>query len=450
MTRLYALFSIALLLTPQQRLLSDIAGDVELAAELRTIPEAFVAPCAGSLQDRINASKPGDTIVLEAGCRYPSIVLPAKAGLVTLRSGGALPSRRVGPADAVVMATITGGINGTNAANWKLDGIAFESTSTSEIITLQDAVNITLDRVLIVAGETGQRRAIRGNGKNITLTRSHIANIWASGADSQAFCAWDGAGPYTISDNYLEAASENVMFGGADSKSADRIPADILVEGNLFTKRPAWKPVPPSKVSGKVVKNLLELKAAKRVVIRGNTFERSWTDAQTGYAISFKSVNQDGHAPWSATEGVLFEGNTLRDVENGFNIQGVASDQLGGRTTGIVIRGNTVQSTRVAVQITGGPGAVTIDRVTFVNGYTFLQLAGAPIDTLTVTNVLANHNDYGVKGESTAIGTPSLTKFARVFTWANNVLLGGAGRGAYPPTTWFDLASVPAGIVVGR
>jgi hypothetical protein len=79
------------------------------------------------------------------------------------------------------------------------------------------------------------------------------------------------AGPYTITDNYLEAASENVMFGGADSASADRVPADILIDGNLFSKRLEWKPIAPAKTSGKVVKNLLELKAAKRVVDRETT-----------------------------------------------------------------------------------------------------------------------------------------------------------------------------------
>ena len=52
----------------------------------------------------------------------------------------------------------------------------------------------------------GQKRAIRATAPRSRLTRSHIANIWRSGQDSQAFCAWDGAGPYTLTDNYLEAA----------------------------------------------------------------------------------------------------------------------------------------------------------------------------------------------------------------------------------------------------
>jgi hypothetical protein len=242
------------LLQQEPRPLAAIADDFEkLLAELRDRPETITVPCGGAVANAIAASKSGDTIVLEAGCRYAGgLSLPAKSGRVTLRSSGALPNRRVSPADSVFMATVAGGVNATNAANWKLDGLQFESTLTSEVITLQDATNITLDRILIVGGANGQRRAIRGNGTSITLSRSYIANIWNSNQDSQAFCAWDGAGPYVLVDNYLEAASENVMFGGIDSKSADRVPANILVEGNLFSKRLEWKPIPPAKISGKV------------------------------------------------------------------------------------------------------------------------------------------------------------------------------------------------------
>jgi hypothetical protein len=181
-------------------------------------------------------------------------------------------------------------LDGTGAANWKLDGIKLESVSNGqgEVIVLQNSTNIYLDRILIVAGVNGQKRGIRGNGQQITLTRSYIANIWRSGQDSQTFCAWDGAGPFTITDNYLEAASENVMFGGADSQSPDRVPSDILVQGNYFTKRLEWKG------AGVAVKNLFELKSAKRATIRGNLFERNWTDAQTGFGINFKVQNQDG------------------------------------------------------------------------------------------------------------------------------------------------------------
>src|SRR4029078_7581388 len=130
-----------------------------------------------------------------------------------------------------------------------------------DVIVLQDSTNIYLDRILIVAGANGQKGEVRDNGTQITLTRSYISNIWRIGEDSQAFCAWDGAGPYTITNNFLEAASENVMFGGADSLSADRVPSDILIEGNNFTKRLEWKG------QGKVVKKRIEMEAHRRHTI---------------------------------------------------------------------------------------------------------------------------------------------------------------------------------------
>src|SRR5262245_2662366 len=191
-----------------------------------------------------------------------------------MRSSATLPDRRLTPADASLLPTLSSGnggpaLTGVGVSQWKLDGLRFESNSggTGNIIELQDVSNVTMDRLLIIAGSSGQKRAIMGNGRHVTLTRSHIANIWTSGQDSQAFCAWDGAGPYTVVDNYLEAASENVMFGGANSKAADRIPSDIVVERNHFSKPLEWKGKP------RTVKNLFELKSAKRANVRNNLFE---------------------------------------------------------------------------------------------------------------------------------------------------------------------------------
>jgi hypothetical protein len=406
-----------------------------------------------SLQAALDRANPGDTIVLQAGARFVGeFRLPPKpAGpVITIRSSAALPQRRITPDDAALMPTLASGVvsailDGSGAANWKLDGLRFESVlnGQGEVIVLQDSTNIYMDRLLIVAGPYGQKRGIRGNGRQITLTRSHIANIWRQGQDSQAFCAWDGAGPYTLIDNYLEAASENVMFGGADSASPDRVPADILIENNHFSKRLEWKG------QWKAVKNLFELKAAKRVTIRGNLFEHNWTDAQNGYGILLKSVNQDGAAPWSALEDVVFEHNVLRDTENGVNILGNDYAQPSGRTTRITFRNNLLITAGVAFQLGGEIGQLTIDHNTIDQGYTLLSFyvgevwnAGSParrtaayaVEQLTFTNNLAPHNDYGVKGESTGIGTPSLAGNTSWFLWTHNVLAGGAAW-PYPVLT---------------
>lgn len=418
-------------------------ADLVAAAQASLPPEVITLQPGDDVQAAINAAPTGSVIEFVYGryvvgtLTFPRPVVLRSDG-ATLVSGGPQPT-----------------IDGTNARWVTLLDMAFESRADGlgDVIIWQDAENIIMDGITILGGDKGQKRAIRGNGKNITLTNSHIANIWAYQQDSQAFCAWDGPGPYTITNNYLEAAGEVIMFGGADSQSVDRIPADILISGNTITKRPEWK-LTKGTYS---VKNLLELKSAKRVAITGNTFSNCWTDAQTGYAVLFKSVNQNGKAPWSETTDVLFEGNTITDVENGFNIQGETFEansngttQHGGRTTRIVIRGNDVQTSGAAVQITGAPGVITLDRTTFRNGDTFIKLAGNPMEFLTVSNVLANHNAYGVKGDGTAIGTASLTKFAASYLFTQNVLQGGAGKGTYPTGNWFDLASVPAGVQVGK
>jgi hypothetical protein len=413
-----------------------------------------VLAAGANLQAALNAAQPGDELVLQAGARFVGpFRLPAKAAgpVITIRSSATLPDRRITPQDASLLPTLASPIlaavlDGTGAANWKLDGIRFDPVSNGQddVIVLQDSTNIHFDRILIVGGADGQKRGIRGNGREISLTRSYIANIWRSAQDSQAFCAWDGAGPYTIVDNYLEAASENVMFGGADSKSPDRVPSDILVEANYFTKRLEWKG------AGAAVKNLFELKSARRITIRRNVFEHNWTDGQTGFAILMKVVNQNGTAPWSVTEDVLFEQNLIRNTENGFNLSGYDYAHPSGRATRITIRNNLVLTSGVAFQLGGEIGALAIDHNTIDQGATLVSLytgtvwptgaaaarSGAyAVERLTYTNNLARHNTYGVKGQGTAVGTPSLIAYTLSNVWTNNVIAGGAGH-PYPPITW--------------
>jgi len=408
----------------------------------------------GNLQAALNSANPGDSIVLAAGARFTgTFSLPAKpfGAVITIKSSATLPARRLSPNDASLLPTLFSGgvepaLTGHGVANWRLDGLRFESTTTGEgqIIDLQDATAVTMDRLLIVAGSAGQKRAILGNGKQITLTRSYIANIWRGGQDSQAFCAWDGAGPYTITDNYLEAASENVMFGGANSASVDRIPADILVEGNNFSKQVSWRG------QGKAVKNLFELKSAKRVTIRNNVFEHNWTDAQNGTAIVFTSRNQEAAAPWSVIEDVLFERNIVRDTEGIFNLLGYDNYEPSGRTTRVTIRNNVTSGTGFFLLAGGELGTVTLDHnsvdqggnfVTFYKGDVWVAGTAAArpgnyaVENLTIKNTFGNHNDYGVIGEGTGIGTPALAAMVSTYVWTNNVLAGGAGY-PYPAVTW--------------
>jgi hypothetical protein len=429
---------------------------VQCLAPLQAAAATWHVQQGADLQDVLSRAEPGDEIVLQSGARFVGTFwLPPKAPgpVITIRSEAALPERRLTPADASLLPTLASDsplppLDATGASNWKLDGVRFESTTTGEgeIIVLQDATNITLDRLLIVAGDNGQKRAIRGNGRQIVLSRSHIANIWRVGQDSQAFCAWDGAGPYTIIDNYLEAASENIMFGGATSASPDRVPADIVVAGNHLAKPLEWRG------TDKGVKNLLELKQAKRAVIRNNLMERVWPDAQSGYAILLTVRNDDGYSPWAVVEDVLFEANIVREAYGGVNVLGYDLGSPSGQTTRVTFRDNAFILSGPFLLIGGEAGVLTFDHNTVRQGGSFAALytgdvwpsgeagpraAQVAAESLTITNTIGNHNEYGVFGDGLGSGTLALSAFTRSSLWTHNVLAGEAGWGiVYPQVTW--------------
>ena len=428
-------------------LISVLAGASTSAAATLTVNSG------GNLQGALDTAAPGDTIVVAAGARFTGpFRLPVKpaGAVITIRSSATVPSRRIRPEDAallptIVSSTVEPALSGTGTSNWRLDGLRFEANAYGEgtVIALQDVANITLDRLLILGGPTGQKRGVMGNGRQVTLTRSHIANIWWSGVDSQAFCAWDGAGPYTITDNYLEAASENVMFGGADSASADRIPSDITITGNHFSKQVGWRG------ESRNVKNLLEFKSARRVVVRQNLFEHNWTDGQAGTAILFTPRNQDGRAPWSVVEDVLFENNVIRDTEGVFSVSGRDNEKASAQTTAITIRNNLAVASGMFLLIGNEVGTLTVDHNTIDQRANFATIflgdvmepgaantrpAQYAAASLKITNNLAYHGEYGVYGDSVGVGTVAFS-LTRSYVWTNNVLAGGAGN-TYPTVTW--------------
>src|SRR5438270_52798 len=95
-----------------------------------------------------------------------------------------------------------------------------------DILTLGDATavqntlaavpyGLTIDRCYFHGDATyGQKRAIALNSGATTITNSYLSDIKAISQDSQAIAGWNGPGPYVITNNYLEAAGENIIFGG--------------------------------------------------------------------------------------------------------------------------------------------------------------------------------------------------------------------------------------------
>lgn len=408
--------------------------------------ETLKVAAGGNLQAALDKSVPGDVVELAAGARFVGeFRFPAKAGTVTLTSGGVLPARRIAPSDSAQLATIASGaasmsLNLADAKNWTIDGIRLEANAGGygEIISIERGENIVLRRLLLdIPSPQEQKRFILGNGRNITLTQSYCSGVWRSGQDSQCFVAWDGAGPYTITDNFLEAASENVMFGGADSSSEANIPSDILVENNLFSKRLEWKG------QARGVKNLFELKSARRVTVRSNVFEHNWIDAQAGRAIVLTPRNQDGKAPWSIVADVLFERNIVRDTLGCVSILGYDDSVVDGvprpsqQTTNVVFRDNTLTCDGTGVLIMGEAGRVEFyrDALTVPAGAAYLSLASTEGNIATPT------------------GARPAQFAARSLVWAENVTpngyihsptaLGEAALKAYTQQYFLTLTDTP-------
>jgi hypothetical protein len=351
----------------------------------------IVVNAEGNLQAALDAVNPGDVIELAAGATFTgNFVVRNKATdaahWIVIRTSGhaSLPAsgKRVAPADAVHMARIrttnsNAALTFANGAKYyRLIGLEVDTDWTSQQDTqwmlvcmgrgsdcetdVTDAANlphdIVLDRLYVHGTDTGNiRRGILGNAANLAVVDSHVSNIHEIGADSQAFASWNGPGPFLLKNSYFEAAGENVMFGGSDPSIPNLVPADITIQQSLFDKPVSWRASDPSYAGNHwTVKNLLELKNARRVLIEGNVFQRCWADAQTGFAILFTPRNQNGTAPWSAVQDVTFRHNTVRDVGSGINILGTDDEHPSQRTARIAFANNLLY--RVDGSLWGGDG----------------------------------------------------------------------------------------------
>jgi hypothetical protein len=439
-------------------------------------------PAGGSLQQALNQVQPGGTIRLDPGATYVgSFTLPAKNGssyiVITTRDAALPPPGvRISPSYKQQLATIRSATTSSalttasGASYYRIVGVAFEANKngSGDIIALgNDAYtsvaqlphHIELDRVLITGHPTiGQKRGVSVNARFVSILNSDIRDIKSAGQDSQAIAGWNTIGPIIINNNYLEAAGENVMFGGADIRIIDAVPTDITVENNTFTKNLSWRG------SSWTVKNLFELKAARRVTVRRNTFEYNWGAGQAGYAIVLTPRNQNGINPWIVVEDIEFSGNILSHIGGGFNLLGHDDISASGQLARVTIRDNLVfdlsgaawSSAGTFAVIGGEPRDITIDHntvmhdgniVTFYSGsyltWSGVRVPGGPVVGFVFTNNLFKHNTYGLFGSDKGFGTQALAYYAPGAIVQRNVMatdLSVASR--YPPDNLFPPLSV--------
>lgn len=228
----------------------------------------FVA-AGGDLQRALNDARPGDTILLQENAEFVgNFVLPVKSGTswITVRSAAPDtvlpgPGIRIKPTHAPLLARLrspNGNASLRTAAgahHWDLRYLDFPATSggQGDIIQIGDGSSaqnslsqvphhIVLNHVF-VHGDAylGQKRGIALNGADVTITDSYVSECKGIGQDTQAIGGWNGTGPYVIENNYLEAAGENVLFGGADPSIPNLVADGITFRGNYLSRPMAWK-----------------------------------------------------------------------------------------------------------------------------------------------------------------------------------------------------------------
>jgi hypothetical protein len=463
------------------------AHGVSLAATLPAPPLTFdttyAAPtgaisnisAGGDLQAALNNAHLGDTIVLQAGATFTGpFTLPNKtsgSGWIYVVSSNlaSLPAagQRVAPGDAANMPKIVSLLNNNSLVtvasshHFRFVGIEFAPVSGAyvyQVIQIGNsdtspatlAHHIVFDRCYVHAdANQNSRRGIEIDGAYVAVVDSYISDF-KDGVDNQALWAYNTSGPLKIVDNYLEAAGENILFGGADSKAASLVPADIEIRNNNF-----FKPLSLlSTISTIRVKNLLEFKAARRVVVSGNTFENNPAAAQTGFALLITPRNQDGTAPWSMTSDIAVTNNTFINVGSGINIAGVDSNHPNTTpmTARLLLRNNVIGVTGLggagarALQVLSGGTDYTIDHNTIVNtaaappGSTssdLMMAESAPkVSNFTFTNNLATQTAYGFFGSGVGEGTAALNANFTNWILAKNVIVN-AKAAVYPAGNFF-------------
>jgi hypothetical protein len=441
--------------------------------------KTITVSAGGDFQAALNTAQLGDVIVLQAGAAYSGpFTLPNKSGsgwiIVRSSADSSLPApgTRVAPTDAPNMAKILAPTDSSPAVqtaagahHYRFIGIQFTSpVYTYNLVQLgwyetdasQLPHDIIIDRCYVHPEPTkGGRRGVALNGKSMAVIDSYVSDFKEVGSDTQAILGFNGFGPIKIVNNYLEAAGENVMFGGAAPTITNLVPSDIEIRHNLFSKPLSWKQGDPSYAGTPwSVKNLLELKIAQRVLIDGNEFKNNWPASQSGWAILFTPRAESGAAPQAVVQDVTFTNNVVHDVAMGFDMVGADYyTDATRRSFRIAIRNNLFYAVNGSSY---GPGHFIVipDGITdfFVEHNTVLDTGdiisaeGAPTSGFVFQNNIIPHNDYGVASPA-GTGNATLAKYFPGAVFQKNVIVTPQWGYLYPQNDFFPASLDQVGFV---
>ncbi|MEP7000309.1 MAG: hypothetical protein ABI969_07505, partial [bacterium] len=433
-----------------------------------------------NLQAALVKAQPGDVIELAKGASFTgNFILPNKnttsTNWIVIRPAnhGSLPAEgtRMTPTVAASLALpqiLTPNANhaiktAVGAHHYRLVGlnvgvapgvtqsyglIGFDGEQRTEDGIPHDLI---LDRMFIHGlQEVALRRCVTFNSASSAVIDSWLSECHDRGSDSQAIAGWNGPGPFKIVNNYLEAAGENIIFGGSDPAVKGLTPSDMEIRRNHFTKLLSWK-------NGKwLVKNLFELKHAQRVLLEGNILENNWEHGQNGTAIAIKSVNQNGSCTWCVTQDVTIRFNLIRNVGAGSNVAGAPDNRFPtGQTRRIAIVDNVFANINVGefngdgrgFATFGTPMEVVIAHNTMMsptNSAFVFGPAHSRVMSFSAHDNIVGGGNYGILGDN-FIGAAAFANYAPGGTFLGNVMIGPRPGTQYPPGNAYPASAAEVG-----
>lgn len=375
---------------------ADVLGAAIL--EIQNVRDALLGPSTpgaittpAMLDAALSVASDGAVLLVD-----PTLVYPAPFHLtknVTLWSASSTVDRMTADRPAP---KFTGGA--TLSLGRTLGMEITKSTSHDTDIVVVDGPKVTIAgcRILGDAVE-GAKRGIAANGPDCHIHANYIDRIFHRAQETQAICAWNDCRGLRIGNNYLRAASEGVMIGGADAHDLASTPGDVMLIGNVITKDPAWVG------KGFVVKTGIEIKNCSGFIIMDNDVSYCWQDGQVGYILQLTVRNQDGGNSWATVENGLILSNRFSHAASCVNILGL--DDTPGRLS------------RRMRNVTMAFNEFTdIDPKVWPGSSKMVQMGGAPSGFTFDGNTV-----QGANFSSSLYFTPKGTPKAKNLQWTNNV-----------------------------